>query len=192
MTMMKALTRSIKDGKSATTPQATSASMMIIRTADEARDRKEWQVAASHYRQAVEQDDTLQPIWVQLGNMLKEAKAFQQSESAYAKALELKPKDGDAFLQLGHLLKLCGRPREAASAYENALRVDPDNFYAFMELGILSPGSALLKESRAGRMTHPEFMEIREVMNALRAKRVDGFSFFQDPVFKSAPPDRVQ
>lgn len=98
----------------------------LVAEGDRARDARNWAVAARHYRQAVERQPGLMPIWVQLGHALKEQGDFDGAEGAYRRALALDPSAADTHLQMGHLLKLQGHRDRAVEAYATAVRLDPD------------------------------------------------------------------
>lgn len=66
-------------------------------------------------------------IWVQIGNVAKEAKQFARSRKAYATALQLAPGNADTHLQLGHLLKVSGDTAAARGSYLRAQELDPTN-----------------------------------------------------------------
>jgi glycosyltransferase involved in cell wall biosynthesis/Tfp pilus assembly protein PilF len=106
----------------------------IIAAADAARDCGQWMTAAAAYYQALQVQADLQPIWVQYGNMLKEAEQFDQSEAAYQEALRLVPDDADAHLMYGHLLKITNRLEEAAVYYRVSAILAPNRPDAHREL----------------------------------------------------------
>ncbi len=97
------------------------------RLGDAARDRREWPVAATHYRAHLNQPGREQdaPIWVQLGHAEKESGRLDAALPAYRKAVALTPEIADCHLQLAHCLKLMGQASEALEAYNEALRIDP-------------------------------------------------------------------
>lgn len=97
----------------------------LISTADRARDRKDWETAASFYAQALELKAEMAPIWIQLGHALKEQGDMTGAFGAYANALKIQPDDYDAHLQMGHLLKISGRLPEAEEHYAKSLRLNP-------------------------------------------------------------------
>ena len=98
----------------------------LVAEGDKARDVRNWAVAARHYRQAVEHQPGLMPIWVQLGHALKEQGDYDGAEGAYRRALALDPAQADTHLQMGHLLKLQGHRDRAVDEYATAVRLDPD------------------------------------------------------------------
>ena len=115
---------------------ADSFSALIAR-ADAARDRRDWAVAADAYEAALAVKPGEPSIWVQLGNMAKEAGNFARAQRAYDRALHLRPSDADAHLQMGHLQKLSGDETGAMASYTLANRLDPSNASAAAELQVL-------------------------------------------------------
>ncbi|HZU91181.1 MAG TPA: tetratricopeptide repeat protein [Stellaceae bacterium] len=105
-----------------------------IARGDRARDRGRWDLAARHYREALEHMPKAPAIWVQYGHALKEAGELEAAEAAYRRALALDPEAADTYLQLGHALKLQGRLAEAAAAYAECLARDPASLHAQSEL----------------------------------------------------------
>ena len=105
-----------------------------IALADRARDAREWETAARHYRQALDHQPNNPPIWVQYGHALKETGNRADAENAYQKSIELDPDVADTHLQLGHVLKLQGKSGGAAAAYLHALALDPALHDATREL----------------------------------------------------------
>lgn len=99
----------------------------LVGEADEARNRKDWPMAARRYAAALKLDPSLTGIWVQLGHALKESGSLWRAEEAYRRAVSLDPDDAENFLQLGHTLKLRGDAFGAAKAYGEAERLKPDD-----------------------------------------------------------------
>src|SRR5207248_5921971 len=85
----------------------------VLTYADKMRHARRWVDAAIAYRQVVEREPDLAPIWVQLGHALKESENQSEAEAAYRKAIHLAPNVAENHLQLGHLLKVSGRRQEA-------------------------------------------------------------------------------
>jgi tetratricopeptide (TPR) repeat protein len=106
----------------------------LITLADRARDAGQWELAARHYRKALNRNPRNSPIWVQYGHALKETGQMAEAEGAYRKATELDPNAADPHLQLGHALKLQRRKNEAVAAYCRALDLDPTLQAASLEL----------------------------------------------------------
>jgi len=93
-----------------------------------------WAVAASHYAQALELDDTRTPLWVQFAHMNKEAGDSRTAVQAYRQAIELDPGDAEVYLHLGHLLKNLGQYPEASEAFAGCLRADCEIHDAYDQL----------------------------------------------------------
>lgn len=105
-----------------------------IESGDRARDMADWPMAAKHYQTALSKDPLLAHIWVQYGNVTKEAGDPITAEKAYRRALELEPSNADTHLQLGHVLKIMGLTDLAVGAYSQSLALDPHQPYARAEL----------------------------------------------------------
>jgi len=105
-----------------------------IEAADTARDTRNWPEAMRLYRQALDIDGSLAPIWVQYGHALKETKNLKEAEAAYRQSLSINDQEADTHLQLGHLHKIMGRRREAEQDYVRALERDPGSRNARAEL----------------------------------------------------------
>ncbi|MEN2472016.1 tetratricopeptide repeat protein [Burkholderia sp. GS2Y] len=110
-----------------------------IRSADRARDERNWKEAALLYEKAVSIKPGLAGIWVQLGNMRKESRDFEGAEQAYRAAMKLEPAVCDTALQMGHLHKVSGRIDAAVQWYVKALNLDRNNVHARRELGAFDP-----------------------------------------------------
>jgi FkbM family methyltransferase len=107
---------------------------ILTAAAARARDRRNWELAARYYQEALDLAPDRAELWVQYGHALKEAGNLSAGESAYRKSLDLNPRSADTHLQLGHVLKLQGRYPEAADAYLCSLTLDPRSPYATREL----------------------------------------------------------
>lgn len=108
-----------------------------IARGDHARDAGRWELAARHYRRALDRMPNAPATWVQYGHALKEGGNLEAAEAAYRRALALDPEAADTWLQLGHALKLQGRREEAGAAYARSLALDPALFHAKGELAAL-------------------------------------------------------
>jgi glycosyltransferase involved in cell wall biosynthesis/Tfp pilus assembly protein PilF len=99
----------------------------LIRSADAARDRKDWPEAIRLYEKVLAADPSLHGITVQLGHAYKETGNLGKAGEAYQAALQGRPDDDDLLLQIGHLYKLRGNIPAAAQAYRKALNLNPAN-----------------------------------------------------------------
>ena len=99
----------------------------LLRLADEARDRKQYLVAAKLYDRALRAGapkvDIL--LLLQCGHMHKEAGNLREAEARYLQALSLEPKNAEVLLQLGHFYKVAGRYADAKQYYQEALIARP-------------------------------------------------------------------
>jgi hypothetical protein len=92
----------------------------FVRLGDEARDGRDWALAAQHYQAALFLEPEAAGIHVQLGHSLKEAADFNGAEGAYLRALQITPDDVDLQVQLGHFYKLRGDTAKALKYYRDA------------------------------------------------------------------------
>ena len=115
----------------------------VIAFADQARDARQWELAAQLYRKALHRNPHNPPIWVQYGHALKESgelrdpEKLAQAELAYRRALSLDPVMADTYLQLGHVLKLQHKLEDAQAAYLRAFTLQPSMPYPVKELSEL-------------------------------------------------------
>ena len=116
----------------------------LIACADRARDERDWDNAARHYRDALDVDGGMAHIWVQYGHALKESRRYDDAESAYQAALAIHDQ-ADTHLQLGHLHKITGRRRDAEEDYLRALEREPELADAREELARLGLAGARLR-----------------------------------------------
>jgi len=129
--------RARRDRSRGTADEERRIAALLIRRADEARDRREWQRAALYYEEALRLTPRRADIHVQLGHMRKEAGEIDAAEEAYKAAQILMPDDADLALQLGHLYKLAGRLDDSRSSYQRALLLKPRWDAAVSELAQL-------------------------------------------------------
>jgi len=106
----------------------------IITLADQARDARQWELAARHYETALSRNPQRPPIWIQYGHVLKESGRLAEAEEAYRTAIAYDRRTADACLHLGHVLKLQGRQEEAQVAYLQAFARDPSYDSVSLEL----------------------------------------------------------
>jgi tetratricopeptide (TPR) repeat protein len=92
----------------------------FVKLGDEARDGRDWTIAAQHYKAALLLEPETAGIQVQLGHCLKEAGDLDEAEVAYLRALQITPADVDLQVQLGHFYKLRGDYSKALKHYRVA------------------------------------------------------------------------
>lgn len=97
----------------------------LVRSADKARDRKEWARAAKGYAEAIASGRVNPGVRVQLGHALKEMGDLDGAEAAYRQFLAGYPENADIHLQLGHLFNRKGDLATASTFYERALALAP-------------------------------------------------------------------
>jgi FkbM family methyltransferase len=137
---------------------------------DRARDAKQWQVAARHYRKALARDPLDAPCWVQYGHALKETGCLPEAEAAYRRSLGCAPDVADTHLQLGHVLKLQGRAKAAQAAYLRAFALDPDMPAPTEELAGFGWSQTHLTQMK-GLLAKPDITQLRAVRDAADAAR---------------------
>jgi tetratricopeptide (TPR) repeat protein len=96
-----------------------------ILRAERAQEARKWELAARHYREALDDMPNSPEMWVQYGHALKESRKVAEAEAAYRRSINLDPDSADAHLQLGHALKIQGRMDEAVGAYFRSMALDP-------------------------------------------------------------------
>ena len=128
----------------------------ILKLGDQARDARDWVLAAQYYKVAVSLMPEAAAIHVQLGHCLKEAADFGGAERAYLRALELAPDDVDLHLQLGHFYKLRGDISTALRYYRSARSRgsrDPHMLSYLATPGLATPLNSIAKNSTANSET---------------------------------------
>lgn len=120
---------------------AASVSRLLVIRANEARDARQFGVAASLYYEAVRFHPHNPRIRTQLAHMLKESGDLAGAQLHYERAASDLPDDADLALQIGHLHKLAGRTDDAQANYRRALQLMPGWHEAEREL--LSSGGSL-------------------------------------------------
>lgn len=93
--------------------------------ADRARDNADWHKAADLYRAYLRVYPNKPDIWIQLGNMHKEALQYTAAAAAYQRAILLNPGDAEPHVQIGHLRKRQGLLDLAARHYVDAVAINP-------------------------------------------------------------------
>ena len=100
----------------------------LLLLADDARDSKQYLVAAELYDRAIRAVaptvDLL--LLLQCAHMYKEARNFPEAKARYLQALSLEPKNAEVLIELGHFFKIVGRYEDAEHYYQEALIARPD------------------------------------------------------------------
>lgn len=130
---------------------AGRAAAELFMAADALRNEHSWANAAAAYAEGLELDPSAFGIWVQLGNMLKEAKRPLEAEAAYNEAFRLSPFDPDLMLQMGHLFNVIGDPARACRAYGQSVSLGLRDKNAVQFL-ISHPGNDALIGEMAARL----------------------------------------
>ena len=99
----------------------------LIARGNRARDRRDWDGAATAYDQALQAAPTLAHIWMQYGHASKERGDTSTARAAYETAASLRPSDPDPLLHLGHLTGLLGDEAGAGRHYLDCFRADPSH-----------------------------------------------------------------
>ncbi len=141
-----------------------------VAQADAARNRGDWQTAATFYRQAVADNPARTDLLVQLGHSEKEAGNYDQAETAYRKYQGLHPHDVDIHVQLGHLFNRKGDLKTAFIWYEKALKLSPDDLEIARHVNIARNGSSRpgLEQNRRDAMRLVEENNWSKARAALR------------------------
>lgn len=108
-----------------------------LHRADQFRDQRSWSQAAKYYRSYLQRRPNNLPIWVQMGNVLKEEGQFSKSELAYKTAEKFGYSNPDLYLQLGHLAKVRGDMSEAKEYYLAAVSGETVSLHAYEELAMM-------------------------------------------------------
>jgi ADP-heptose:LPS heptosyltransferase len=98
----------------------------LVRFADDARDRKQYLVAAELYDLSLRTGAPTVDILLQCGHMHKEARNLPDAKARYLQALGLAPKNAEVLLQLGHFYKVAGLYADAEHYYQEALIARPN------------------------------------------------------------------
>jgi tetratricopeptide (TPR) repeat protein len=132
-----------------------------MKLGDEAREKRNWILAAHYYEAAMSLMPEAAGIHVQLGHSLKEAGDLARAEGAYLRALELAPDDIDLQVQLGHFYKLMGDTAKVLKHY-GAARArgsrDPHVLSYLARPGLAAPLSSVADDeaSKAHSVRAPE------------------------------------
>ena len=114
---------------------------------DQARDARQWELAARYYLDEVLRNPGAAPIWVQLGHALKEAGRTAHAETAYRNAASFDVASLDTLLSLAHALTMLRKDTEASALYAQALALAPPPAIRFAILeqlrGRSQPGDPL-------------------------------------------------
>jgi ADP-heptose:LPS heptosyltransferase/tetratricopeptide (TPR) repeat protein len=100
----------------------------LVLLANDARDRKQFLVAAELYERALRAAEPNHDVILLLlcGHMHKEARNFPAAKARYLQALSLEPRNAEVLIQLGHFFKVIGRYADAEYYYQEALICRPD------------------------------------------------------------------
>jgi glycosyltransferase involved in cell wall biosynthesis len=103
---------------------------------DLARDRGDYQEAATRYRRHLLLAPGDAAIWVQFGHALKESGKIHDAIAAYHEASAIFPDDADVRLHLGHCYKLAGDTASAIQHLRRSVAID-GNPHALAELELI-------------------------------------------------------
>ncbi len=102
-----------------------------------AEQQKQWQAAASAYRQVLQTDPKHPDATHRLAVLYDRQGEFEHSSQWFQKALKLKPGDPELFCDIGYSLSLQGRWREAEINLRQAIAVAPNHHRAQNHLGVV-------------------------------------------------------
>lgn len=146
----------------------------FFRVADVNRDRGDWSEAAVTYEKGLALAPGSFGMWVQLGNMLKEAGHPREAEAAYDRAMSLDVRDPDLHIQLGHLHAIVGDVQKASASYAQAVGLGSRDRHALHFLA-RQPGQERIVRETIARLLPTERMRWR----ALKAQADSSvFSYF--------------
>jgi tetratricopeptide (TPR) repeat protein len=153
----------------------TETKRTAVSQADAARNRGDWQTAATFYRRAVADNPARTDLLVQLGHSEKELGNYDQAETAYRKYQGLHPRDVDIHVQLGHLFNRKGDMKAAFSWYEKASKLSPDDLEIARHVNIARNGSSRpgIEQNRRDAMRLVEENNWPNARAALRELVVD-------------------
>ena len=97
---------SSRANESTTQSPADRAQNAQLAAGDAARERREWRLAAEHYRAYLRLDPSALAIWVRFGQMLQESQQYAEAARAFDTAQRLGPDDAGLLLSLAELSKL--------------------------------------------------------------------------------------
>ena len=122
----------------------------LARRAEEARDGRQFAVAAMLYEESLRLNPDKVRVRIQCGHMLKEAGDLIGAEEQYSRAAQDLPQDADLALQIGHLHKVAGRPEQAEASYRRALELSPGWREAERELAAVSGAAECAASAQVG------------------------------------------
>ena len=100
-----------------------------------AAQQRDYQVAESFVRRAIEANSREASYHNNLGIILREAGRLEEALTSYRSAIELRPDYAEAYCNLGIALKELGRAEEAVPPLEKAIELAPDFGGAYSSLG---------------------------------------------------------
>ncbi len=186
----KSLALGLKLYKSGGIPVSAGVHRRLV-AANQARDRRDWRVAAEGYQAALDIDDSLAHIWIQLGHARKELSEFEAAEAAYQRSARLAPNTSEAPLHLGHLRKLIGDLNGANRLYIQAARLDPGHPDVLAEVQGMDIGAAdfsALLDTGSAEMSWPEPATLEGAADAARAG-LEGVRAILGDRLRDLPPD---
>ena len=98
-------------------------------------DRKEYDLAAKSYAEAVEIDPKYGVAWGNLGMAQEALQQYDRALVSAEKSIELDPKSADAWVHKGLCLGYLEHDDESISSYRMALDLDPANYWANNNMG---------------------------------------------------------
>lgn len=92
--------------------------------------------AVNNCERAVEMDDLLAPVHVNLGQIHSERGRYKEALDQFQKALELDPVNSEAYRGRAKAYQAQGKLTEAESTYKKAIEMKPDFWAGYNSLGI--------------------------------------------------------
>lgn len=119
-------------GRSGTTRRINIADQIedALEKGNAARDKKQYELAETNYRRALELDAKEARAHSGLGNVYYDQKLYREAAGSYEEVLKLKPKDVDALMRVGFLYHNLGEYGKAVEKFGGVVTARPDFAYA--------------------------------------------------------------
>lgn len=134
------------------------------------------QQQARALEQAVAEDPSAAPSWLELANLRFDLQQFAGAAEAYQRYLELAPPHPDVLTDLGVSLHMAGRPQEALEQFGRAQQIDPDHWKSHFnevvvlafDLGRLDEAAEVLERLQRLQPDNPDVARLAAELSARR------------------------
>ena len=99
----------------------------LMEQATIAKDAGEYEVALGLFRDVLEENPTIVPAYIGIGEIYLETDDARQAEPVFARAVKLAPRSFDAQFGHGRALQMLGHLLRAVQAYHRALTIVPEH-----------------------------------------------------------------